>query len=357
MIRLVRLETYNHRNLVNTVWNFPHKHIFFVGNNGQGKTNLLEAIYCVFRGGSFRTHSLSQLCAHGTQTMWLRGHYAGESYERSILYAYDKGKRRIELDNGVLQSRMQLMEEYPCVPFVSSDIQMVTGSPEEKRKYLNQTMVIADLAMVQALSRFHALLKQRNAVLKKKELALLPSVTTEYIRAGLIIQKARQSVIARYAGEMNELVNALSNGECNLAMEYAPSWSDATHETVSAQLHAEQEKELYFQSTQSGPHRDSYRLSLDGVPVAACASMGQERIIALVLRMIQARIYNDNYKKYPIYLFDDVLLEIDESKKKHFVEYLPDYAQAFFTFLPSESLSFFHSDDEIRYHIEGGMHR
>lgn len=351
MKRLDWLETYNHRNLVNILWNFSYTHVFFVGNNGQGKTNLLEAIYCLFRGASFRTMLVHQLCAHATNTMWLRG---GSNDGERILYAYDAGRRRIEVNDTLLRARSPLVIEYPCVPFVTSDIKMVMGSPEEKRSYMNQCILIVDTKMAIDFSRFQKFLKQRNAALKHREYKLLPAITTEYIRTGLVIQEQRRNLIESYAPEITRLIDVLSGGTFSVSIEYRSSWKSCDYESIHRQLTAEGQKEMVMQCTQSGPHRDTYELYLNGIPVQACASMGQQRIIALTLRMIQAYIYYKVHGKKPLYLFDDVLLELDDDKKKHFVQHLSPYEQAFFTFLPSESLTLFHSETNVEYHISAG---
>ncbi len=231
---------------------------------------------------------------------------------------------------------------------------MVVGSPEHKRKFLNQSLIIEDVQIRTQLSQFLKILKQRNMALKQGATQELDALTHQFIHIGCEIQEKRKRFFENHAAIISNLSHQVSDGEFTIRLEYRPSWKSTEYEEIDISMKSNRERERITKITHSGPHRDSYRLYLNEVPISLGGSMGQQRIAALLLRMMQAQIYIQAHGMEVVYLFDDVLLELDEEKKRNFIARLPKYTQAFFTFLPSESLSYYNDTDSIVYTIEGG---
>ena len=349
------IRSYNFRNLVNSRLSTDARNIYLIGENGQGKSNFLELIYLLCFGGSFRTRQDELLITQGKEDMMVEGTFLDKnSQQNTISLKLEKEHKEIRQNGKVVADRKDLIENIPCIVFKHEDIYFVNGSPERRRLFFNQVMGIYDIPFLEKLREYSKILRMRNAVLKEKKLDFLPVLDQQLAVAGLSIMERRASVTEEFSPLFSDVFKEVSGSDMTIKLRYQPSWGDAlSADAVTALLAEKQERDLETGMTNWGPHRDRFCFYMSNKDFSKIASTGQSRLITLAMRNAQAVFYTAKTGRHPIFLIDDVLLELDRGKRERFIATLPDYDQAFFTYLPGEQL-FTGRGSERCYAVEGG---
>lgn len=311
--------------------------VFLVGNNGQGKTNFLEAVYVLCYGASFRTRNDRDLIANGAGEAALWGRLSAGGEERGVgvaLGAAGVGKR-IAIDGKRIRDRARLIEFAPAIAFTHEDLRFIDGDPERRRNLFDHTLSLFDPAFIDVLRRYRRALRARNALLRAGDGSHVDVYDPTLAAAGAEIQRRRAELCRQFSGVFAELCAAIGDVD-GARMEYRPSWRGAAAAEAQALLHRQRHRDLQLRTTTSGPHRDDVLFTIGQARFAAQGSTGQKRLASLVLRVAQAEFFHRTTGRRPILLLDDVLLELDAGKRERFLDQLPAYDQAFFTFLPDE---------------------
>lgn len=346
---------YQFRNLENTLWTCTGREIFLVGENGQGKTNVLEGIYCLSYGTSFRAKKDENLIRMGEASCLVEGEYHPEGgIPIQVRFLLEGGQKRIRVDGKEIKDRSELIGKIPSILFLPEDTRFIVGSPEQQRHFFNQTSVLTDPLFLSLLTRFGRLLKQRNAALQQRQIELLDSFDLEFSRLGSEIMQARKRIVETFGKVFAEIFNDVSQLCIPVSIEYRPSWKTEDPEEVLLSLKETRERDLFLGTSASGPHRDRFRFFFGDGEFSTTASNGQIRLASLVLKIAQALFYSEKTGRKPILLLDDVLLEMDHLRRKRFFSFLPSYDQAFFTFLPDEPYQTYQSPVTQVYTVEKG---
>ena len=338
------LTLYNFRNLKNDTIDLFAKEVFFVGENGQGKSNLLEALYYASYASSFRTRNEGEVILNGEKEMSI-----------SALF---NSSDTTDLVNIKL---LNLINTIPCVLFSHSDIEFASGEPERRRFFIDQTLSMYDTLYLESLRRYRHVLKSRNTVLKEQKLDMLGAYNAQLAHYGLEIERKRRDAIFRFNQIFSNLFEEIS-GISDLVISYEPAWKkksetgfDFPNENeVISHLESRLEVDLKMNTTMSGPHRDRIRFLKNSFPFIPQASTGQRRLVSLVLRIAQGVFYTQVTGKKPVFLMDDVMLELDPAKREKFTSLLPEYDQLFCTFLPGEPYKNYIRNNTKIYSIENG---
>ena len=314
------------------------KQIILTGENGQGKTNVLEAVYMLCYGTSFRTQNIKELVTHGRESFYLCSVFEdSQGLERKAEVIFSDGKKHIRLDGKDIKDRKELIYCLPCIVFSHDDIEFVRGEPENRRRFFDQTMTMYDPVFFDDLRRYKLILKQRNAAIKDQRTELLDIYDQKLASYGLQIMKSRRSVADSFSAIFPDIYNAVSLEDRGIEISYRPSWNeDLGIDGVLEKLESQRDVDLKMNTTTSGPHRDRFLINDRNGLFTSSASTGQMRLASLVFRSAQASFYRQKTGQNPIFLIDDVLLELDSQKRARYLSYLGHYNQAFFTFLPEE---------------------
>lgn len=348
------------RNIQDREIDTSFKQIILTGENGQGKTNVLEAVYLLCYGSSFRTQNVKEAVTYGKDMFYLSSTFEdAQGLERKAEISFDEGKKRIRLDGKEIKDRKELIYCIPCIVFSHDDIEFVRGEPENRRKFFDQTMTMYDPVFFDDLRRYKSVLKQRNAALKDQRYSLLDIYDDKLARYGMPIMKARSSVCASFSAIFPDIYNAVALEDRGIDIKYRPSWSvDLSYDQILQKLQEQRDTDIKMNTTTSGPHRDRFLITDKNGVFVTGASTGQMRLASLVFRSAQAAFYRQKTGLNPIFLIDDVLLELDNAKRARYLSYLGHYNQAFFTFLPEEKYfgSFFdlHGEDTRIYQVKEG---
>ncbi len=344
-MHLTRLSLTNFRNYARQDLDLSEGTVLLFGENAQGKTNILEAAFLLAAGRSERAsvdadyiawdsrgdaQPFARIAAKVTRTAGdatVELTFAGREGAAGRLVA----SKRFKL-NGVAKRGSDVTGVITCVLFTTDDMDLVRGAPSGRRRFMDTMLVQADRPYARALQHYNKVLPQRNALLKRiKEGAAdrdeLSYWDEELAREGAILVAARARAIEELKAIASELHAELSGGQEAFAIEYAPRLSerDATGEGLS---HADETASRLLQAlgagrtrdiaaglTLMGPHRDDIEMTLDEHPAASFASRGQQRTAALALRLAEARLLLSRTGERPVLLLDDVLSELDASRR------------------------------------------
>ncbi|MFP4266945.1 MAG: DNA replication/repair protein RecF [Spirochaetaceae bacterium] len=363
------LSTYQYRNLKDQEVSLDASSVFLVGENGQGKSNFLEALYLLSYGSSFRTKSDTELITHGHREMSIHG-----SYLQSLQIGRDgnpadkvpgtvsvvlRGKEKtLSLNGKKITDRKDLVSTMPSIVFTHDDLYIVSGPPDMRRWFFNQTMSLLDPPSIDLLRTYRKILKMRNIALKEGQSTLLSAYDLQLAERGFELQSRRSALIEEFSRLFTPLFAEVSGIEEPLTIEYRPSWSGCENpEDAVSRLEERRNQDIELGTTTSGPHRDRFLFRYRGADFTKSASTGQLRLISLLLRTGQCRCFNEETGRKPVLLLDDVLLELDGRRRERFLARLPEYEQAFFTFLPDEQYTGLSGDTTRIYYVEDGWIR
>ncbi len=358
-MRFVSLQHSGFRNLVSATLSLDATHVIFLGENGQGKTNLLEALYMVSYGTSFRTRRTRHMIHFSEDRAALTVCAVDGEQTYTVKVVIEAGSVRMFLDGKEVRDRKEVIRLFPVIVFSHEDIQVVSGPPEDRRRFFDQTLCLYDQLYLDDLRRYYRVLRQRNQAVKDQDERLLSVYDIQLADIGITVCRRREEVVEAFNGLFPGLYASVSGMDESLHIRYRPSWETRnTREEVCRHLHAGRDRDRVFQTTTSGPHRDRFFFIARGKQFTDTASTGQQRLVSLVLRSAQAAFYRERTKRLPVLLLDDVLLELDPGRRKRFLASLTGYDQAIFTFLPDEEYGIRSlSDESITYRVaQGAFH-
>ena len=363
---------YNFRNLKNDTIDLSSREVYFVGENGQGKSNLLESLYYSAYGTSFRTHNESQIIKNGEKAFSVNSMFKKSDDDmQKITLVFENGKKRIDKNGKRIQDRKELINTIPCILFCHDDMKFAIGEPECRRFFIDQSLTLYDNLYIDDIRNYKKILKSRNLILKSHQYDLLETFDSQLAYYGLIIQEKRKKAIFQFNEIFGKIFYEVTGIE-GVKIVYEPSWKEIITEKLTADnkiiteknfpasqdiinlLLSRQELDKRFETSMSGPHRDKINFIKDKVLFVPTASTGQRRLLSLILRIAQSIYYTRVTGLKPVLLMDDVLLELDPDKRAKINSLLPEYEQLFCTFLPGEPYERYMKDTTKVYNIKGG---
>jgi DNA replication and repair protein RecF len=320
-MRLRKLTLRHFRNVGFAALEFSGRQQFFVGGNGQGKTNLLEAAGFLTALRSFRTTDNKLLVGHGQHTAAIACRLDHERFnETHVTIKLRHAGKEVWCDQERIARLGEFIGRFPTVVFSSQDIQLVRGSPGQRRRWLDLTLAAMDPGYLRALQTFTHALAARNALLKSGR-----GATAEFDAFEQLLAPAGAELIARRASGLSALgttlgaVYARISGQAEPAgLAYQPSFEAPSADALLARLESGRTRDAQFRSTLSGPHRDDFQLIVKHTAAKDFGSEGQQRSLALALRFAQAAWFQEKSGVRPVLLADDVLGELDPDRRRRF---------------------------------------
>jgi DNA replication and repair protein RecF len=326
--------------------------IFLVGENGQGKTNFLDAVYTLCYGSSFRGVRDGDAALFGSPSWAVRG---TRDDGQACSVVWKDGTKHIRLNAKPVPDRKLLVETNPAVVFCHDDMDFARGEPERRRFFFDQTAGLVSAGYIDLLRNYRRILKARNLALKEGMRDLLDVLDIQLATAGTALRNDRLTLATDFDPVFADCYEKVSLLGERVGIQYRPSWKpDEDVDAVLQRLSAARDRELTMGTTLSGPHRDRYLFSDSRGDFSARASTGQLRLMALTLRIAQADYYARRSGARPVLLLDDVLLELDPEKRRRLMENLPPSEQSFFTFLPGEPYGDYAEAGTIVYWTDNG---
>lgn len=312
-----------------------------VGNNGQGKTNWLEAIYALATTRSFKTAKLSETIKFGEELGVIRGRVRRSQEITRGLQTAIQGNIKVISVNGKRISAAQYAGELHAVLFDAASLEIVRGAPEHRRRFLDDTIVSVHPPYLRTISEYARVLKQKNRLLQnaqRKELDL-QSVTASLEpwneQLALLAEKIHLSRVRITERLTEQLSNSIFDREL-IALRYRSSLEekgDLTNfrELISERLQLRVQAELAAAHSLIGPHRDDLEILFDGRDMRKFGSSGQQRSTVLSLLLAGVEVYSSLHEEYPLFLIDDIDAELDAGRIKHLLEHLSGRCQTIVT--------------------------
>ena len=344
-MRLLSLEVQNYRNIASASLTPGRELTVICGNNGQGKTNLLEAIWLLTGGKSFRGGKDAELVRRGEPFAVLKA---------STL----RPGRTVSVNGGAVKRAASLAGSFPAVVFDPGHLSLVKGAPEGRRKFLDAALCQLYPGYLTVYRRYLRALQQKNALLRRspagqerpyaEKMALLEVLNTELAAQGEAIQQRRRAYLERLAPLACANYEELSHGAERMELRYAAQFEPGG---LAALLKARQNEEVRAGQSLCGPHREDLELLLDGQPARVFASQGQQRSVVLSLKMAEAAAAAAITGEHPVLLLDDVLSELDDGRKQYLLTRMRE-KQTFVT--SCDDTAFLKTDGEV-YRMNGGV--
>lgn len=317
----------------------PGVNVIF-GENGQGKTNIIESIWMFTGCHSFRTHKHTELIEKGKREAKVSLSFTAHGMENDARLSIQQ-KRDFMLNGAVKQSPRQFLGEFQSVVFSPSSLSIVQDAPAERRRFLDIAVSMIRPAYSTHLLKYAKILANRNALLKQIAVgaaddSYLDAWDEQLARCGAHLTMYRLHYVDEAARIAAEIYKEISGGKEEMRLEYQQSSSSFSvdeyemTENIYMALQKTREADIRRLQTGVGPHKDDLLIQVDGLAARSYASQGQQRSAALALKLAEAYVIKNVGGEYPVILLDDVMSELDSSRQNLLLEYLKNW-QVFLT--------------------------
>ena len=320
LMRITNLTVDNFRNHTHSTLQLTAGINVLVGPNAQGKTNLLEAVYLSCVGRGWRTVRDSEMLQFGKERALVQVNAMKRFGNVEIAIQLGQGlKKSISINRVPIAKVAELMGQINCIFFSPDELKLVKEAPADRRRFMNIDLSQIDKSYFYALARYNKILQQRNASLKNNcDLRELDVWDLQLIQQGKILIQKRQAFIQKLTPYVVKKHQALTGGQEIITMTYE-TCADFERELLAAR-----EKDLRLRTTTVGPHRDDLAILINNQDVRIFGSQGQQRTVALSIKLAELDLFADITGEKPILLLDDVFSELDSSRQARLLTAIAD---------------------------------
>ena len=326
------IELHNFRNYRDLELAFHPSVNLILGNNAQGKTNLLESIYITSMGKSFRTSKDQEMILFGEEFGRVKVNAQKDYYDTSVELILSKdSKKSAKVDGVKIKKSSQLLENIYIVIFSPEDLRIVKDEPEKRRKFIDRELCQLRPKYYEDLSNYKKVLLQRNAYLKEYEVdpAILDLWDMQLAKYGASIMMMRADFVKKLDKISRGIHGAITNGKENLELKYVPNVSltgslAELEESYYKMVRGTFDNDLRQRTTTKGPHKDDLEFYIDGISVRSFGSQGQQRTSALSIKLAELSLIKEETGEEAILLLDDVMSELDLERQEFLVKSLAD---------------------------------
>jgi DNA replication and repair protein RecF len=333
------------RNYQDQKVDFSAAKTILVGNNAQGKSNLLEAVELL---ATLRSHRMARdrdLIREGEAVSQINASLERDTGISDLALTLRRnGRRSVALNSEPIRRQMDFLGILNAVQFSSLDLELVRGGPEGRRNWLDTLLIQLEPVYAHILQQYHQVLRQRNAFLKRhaetvpatslqSELAIWDA---QLATTGTRVIRRRDRAIQRLAPIAAAWHGSISGSTEMLQINYVPNVLVQTHpeevqQAFLTKIHQRAAAELYRGTTLVGPHRDEVELTINQTPARQYGSQGQQRTLVLALKLAELQLIEEVVKEPPLLLLDDVLAELDLSRQNQLLDAIQDRFQTLIT--------------------------
>ncbi len=353
-MRLTSLDVSSVRNLSKiSLEPEPGLNIFY-GDNGAGKTSLLEAIAILSSGKSFRSGKIQTVIQNELPDLTVSASVLNEKNDTTnrvgISRSKDKTIARINGDNA--QRLSELATALPCVVISTKNHELVEGGPTERRSFLDWILFHVEHDYLNQSRRYRSALSQRNAALRNGSAdKLISSWNSELATAGEIISASRAEALKRFTVHFNRLAESLDE-HIQPVFSYRRGWNEETSLAVTLEKNIGNCRRIA--STSCGPHRADVKIKVGSNEARYVNSRGQQKLLAILMRLAQVNIYTEFHQHPPVVLFDDLPSELDKDARQFVFNYLQETGVQVFLTSVSDVSKEIHNVSK-RFHVKRGL--
>ncbi|PRO64337.1 DNA replication/repair protein RecF [Alkalicoccus urumqiensis] len=365
------LELKDYRNYDSLELTFDHQVNVILGENAQGKTNLMEAIYVLGMARSHRTPRDKELIRWDQPFARIRGGLSNRRGPADMEVVFSRRGKKVKV-NAIEKKRLsEFVGTCTIVMFAPEDLTLVKGSPQVRRRFLDMELGQINNVYLYHLSQYYKILKQRNQWLKElrerrrdSDDAMLDVMTGQLVDAGAEVLLRRFQFLDKLAQWAAPIHQDISRGREELEVSYDASAEVDRTMTIDELKHAlheafagVREQEMRRGTTQAGPHRDDLSFFVNGRNIQTYGSQGQQRTTALSLKLAEIELIYEKTGEYPILLLDDVLSELDDHRQTHLLNAIKGRVQTFVTTTSVDGLDHELLSEAGTYYVEEGTIR
>jgi DNA replication and repair protein RecF len=350
---LTRITTQSFRNLADADVELHPRATILVGRNGQGKTNLLEAIYFLATTKSFRTAKVASLFRFGSPNVFASGVLQRDGLEKTLSVGLETGetRRRVLMINGEKVTLAGYLNAMSVFAYSSSRLEVIRGTPEERRRFLDRGVASINPSYLEQLTRYMRVLRQRNALLveiaqHRQAQASLDAWDNELMVAATAVHRARTAYVADLSAVFADIVQQHGYHVTNVTMAYKPN--------ATSELAKHRREELRARTSLVGPQRDIVEFLVDGRPAAEVLSGGEQKMIVLLLKFAKLELFRRRHDDAPLFLLDDVDAELDLEILQDLLSKLPASTQVLATSAKEAFLAALQAGPHRRLTLESG---
>ena len=327
MLRLQHISLLQFKNYSNRSFDFTERIIGICGNNGVGKTNLLDAIHYLCFTKSYFTRLDGNNVQHGNTGFRLEGNIElNGKPEKAVCILRETGRKEFSINEGLYEKFSQHIGRYPCVVIAPDDAELITGESKERRTFLDALLCQFDAEYMQHLIIYKKILEQRNSLLKSfaetsgrparmtrsdGNFELLDVLDEQLIKPGDSIFKMRKEFLISFLPIVKKLYNEISRKQEDVNLFYE---SELLQASLSELLKINRSKDCFAQRTTSGNHRDDLDIQLSNQPFKNIASQGQRKSLLFALKLAEMEVLRKEKGFSPLLLLDDVFEKLDEDR-------------------------------------------
>lgn len=336
-MRLTSLNLRNFRTYEKLSLSFHDKFNLIYGNNAQGKTNLLEAVYHICSSRSFKSAKNEELISFGKSDAGIKGEIVSERGLDEVNLYIGKDKKTLKLNGKVIRKLSSNLGKFSIVLFLPKDSEIVKGNPGVRRRYLDA--LICNLAPdhLTNLKDYNKAISHRNNILSRGKLfndSVLEAWDIKVAELGSNLTIRREKIIKKISDKIGELYNSTSGVNAKIEVIYKTSYKkgEDIQSSILKALKESLDKDRIRGHTTVGPHRDSIGFLIDGNDTTTYASQGESKNFVLALKAAEIYIYSSIKGQTPILLLDDITSELDKNRRGFLFKLLQNYGgQVFVT--------------------------
>ncbi len=326
---LKRIRVENYRNIESCEYELCEGVNLICGDNAQGKTNILEAMYIFARGRAFRAKKEEQIIKFGSDSAFCEIDYDDGQRVCNMSVRYVKGNGKKLTYNGIdIKRSSEFIGRFRAVLFSPDSLSLIKASPSERRLFLDVAISQLDPEYVKQLKRYNSLLSQRNAVIKEmisEDKGITEALAYQMSEACAYISRKRSEYLIKINEAVKEIFDQMSREKERSKLIYSPegfeadktdfSQTEAVKEQYFSLFTENLERERVYKTSLYGIHRDDLDIYLNGKSAKLYCSQGQTRSLALAMKLAEGKISEEYGESSPVYLLDDVFGELDENRR------------------------------------------
>lgn len=343
-MKLTELNLHHFRNYDEAQVEFSPQINVLIGENAQGKNNLLESIYVLAMTRSHRTNNDRELIEFGKDAAQIKGTVQRELGSLKLELDIGKHGKKAKANHLEKARLSEYLGQLNVILFAPEDLALVKGAPTVRRRFIDMEFGQVSPKYLHDLTQYRDILKQRNRYLKQlqsheaQDQLYLEVLSEQLAAVGGAIISQRVKFLSELEGYAQELHQSITQGRENLTFEYSSAVKDAStltkvelSEALMDLYRQNQSKEIFQGTTLYGPHRDDVRFLINHKNVQTYGSQGQQRTTALSVKLAEIDLMKNQTGEYPILLLDDVLSELDGARQTHLLKTIQDKVQTFLT--------------------------
>ena len=349
---LKSLQAQNLRSFENFSLAFSPDINFFIGDNGAGKTSILEAVDVLSRGKSFRSASLKHIANYNDPRLTLFSELqANDGNTTQLGVQCHNNVTELKINREKVKKWSSLATFLPVIDIHPESYTLITGAPSERRRFLAWGTFHVEPSFLQAWSAYHRALKQRNSCLKERNIEQARNWHPVLAESGEAITRLFEQYTQQLIPYVHELLGEFELPE-DIQLQFLSGYNN---QSLLQQLEKELENQLVPTATTCGPQRSDIQITWNGHTFAKTSSRGQQKVLAMTLKLAQARLLSHTQDKPSVYLIDELPAELDEKhclNALNIIRHLK--SQAFITSVSNDRISGFTGSATKTFHVERG---